>query len=187
MTKSKPPAQEPDRKPRLLILGHGRHGKDSVAELLNERYGFTFRSSSYFLAENVVRPGLARRGIEYPTLEACYEDRVNHRAAWREIIGEFNGPDPARLAKAILAVCDIYVGMRTDREYQASYDLFDAVGWVDAAGRGLPPEGRDSMDIDYDPKKMLMIDNNGTLEDLTKSVHGFVTQVMARGETLPLL
>lgn len=149
---------------KLLVLGHARHGKDTAAEYLRDAHGMAFRSSSLFLAETVVRPELARRGLTYPDLEACYADRVNHRALWREIIGDFNAEDPARLAKAILAVSDCYVGMRTAREYEAARPLFDAVLWIDASGRGLPPEGRDSMTIDFDPAGMIRIDNGGTVE-----------------------
>lgn len=149
---------------KLLILGHARHGKDTAAEYLRDVHGLSFRSSSLFLAETVVRPALAERGITYPDLEACYADRVNHRALWRDIIADFNGEDPARLAKAILAVSDCYVGMRTARELWASRALFDAILWIDASGRGLPPEGRDSMDITFDPAWMIRIDNGDTLE-----------------------
>lgn len=148
---------------KLLILGHARHGKDTAAEYLRDRHGVSFRSSSLFLAETVVRPALAARGITYPDLEACYADRVNHRAAWRDIIADYNGEDPARLAKAILAVSDCYVGMRTARELWASRARFDAILWIDASERGLPPEGRDSMNITFDPAWMIRIDNGGTL------------------------
>jgi hypothetical protein len=153
------------RNKRLLILGWARHGKDTAAEYLRDKHGVRFASSSYFLAEKVVMPELSKRGIEYASLDDCYADRVNHRALWRDIIAEYNGDDPARLARAILADCDCYVGMRTAHEYAAAKPLFDHVLWVDASARGLPPEGRDSMDIDYAPD-MIRIDNSGTLEQL---------------------
>lgn len=105
---------------KLLILGHARHGKDTAAEYLRDAHGFSFQSSSLFLAANIVRPALAGRGLFYDSLEACYADRVNHRALWREIISDFNRDDPARLAKAILAVSDCYVGMRTARKLWAT-------------------------------------------------------------------
>ena len=148
---------------KLLILGHARHGKDTAAEYLRDAHELSFRSSSLFLAQTVVRPALAERGLTYPDLEACYADRVNHRALWRELIEDYNAHDPARLAKAILAVSDCYVGMRTAREYEASRPLFDAVLWIDASARSLPPEGRDSMTIDFDPARMIRIDNGGTV------------------------
>ncbi|MFC3214635.1 hypothetical protein [Novosphingobium panipatense] len=166
-------AAQAARKPKLLIIGYGRHGKDTVAELLAERHGFTFASSSYFAAESVVRPALAACGVTYGSLEECYADRVNHRAFWYEAISTYNGGGRSRLAEAILVDHDIYVGMRSNAEYLASRDLFDLVVWVDASGRGLPPEDIKSMDIAYDPRTMNRIDNGGSLEDLIKNVDDF--------------
>lgn len=159
---------------RFLILGWARHGKDTTAEYLRDAHGVDFRSSSLFLAANVVRPALAGRGLFYDSLEACYDDRVNHRALWREIIAEHNAEDAARLAKAILDECDCYVGMRTAREYLASRDLFDVILWVDASRRGLPPEDRSSMDIDYDPARMLWIDNGADIPALHSKLDGLM-------------
>lgn len=162
-------------KPRLLILGPGRHGKDTVAEILRDEHGFSFISSSYYLAEKVVQPELDRRGITYPDLKACYDDRGNHRELWRDIIAEFNAEDPARLAKMILAECDCYVGMRTPREYFGSRHLFDAVVWVDAASRvdAVDP----TMQIEFDPATMHLIDNNGDLDDLYPQVADLVRKI----------
>lgn len=159
---------------RILILGHARHGKDTAAEHLRDAHGVDFRSSSLFLAETVVRPALEARGVVYPDLDACYADRVNHRALWRELIEEYNAQDPARLAKAILAECDCYVGMRMPREYEASRALFDVILWIDARRRGLPPEDKSSMAIEYDPARMLWIDNGGTLEQLHAKLDGLM-------------
>ncbi|MGL5446586.1 MAG: hypothetical protein ACRDBL_04680 [Rhabdaerophilum sp.] len=159
---------------KLLILGPARHGKDTAAEYLRDAHGVSFQSSSLFLAETVVRPALAGGGIFYDSIEACYADRVNHRALWREIIADFNGDDPARLAKAILAVSDCYVGMRTERELWASRSLFDAILWIDASGRGVPPEGADSMEISFDPAWMARIDNGGTVEEMRAQLDDWV-------------
>lgn len=159
---------------RFLILGHARHGKDTAALHLFRAHGLTFRSSSEFLAETVIRPALAARGLTYPDAEACYADRVNHRALWRAIIEDFNRDDPARLAKAILAEADCYVGMRMEREYWASRSLFDAVFWIDASGRGLPPEGRDSMTIAFDPAWMVRIDNGGPQEAMERQLDDWI-------------
>ena len=38
-------------KPKVLVLGYGRHGKDTVCEMLEQDYGFQFTSSSMFCAE----------------------------------------------------------------------------------------------------------------------------------------
>lgn len=165
--------------PKVLILGHGRHGKDTVAELMAER-GLSFASSSLYAAEKVVRPALAEVGITYDSLEECYADRVNHRAFWYDQISAFNGGGKSRLAELILENHDVYVGMRSQREYVASLPLFDYVVWVDASKRGLPPEPRDSFDIDYDPLIMQLIDNNKDLKHLEREVDRFVERVMSR-------
>jgi hypothetical protein len=148
---------------KFLILGHGRHGKDTVAEYLRDTHRVTFVSSSLFLADLVVRPALIEHGLVYDSLEACYEDRVNHRELWRDIIAEYNGEDPARLAQAVLAVSDCYVGMRTDREYLAARPLFDVIFWVDASARGMPNDP--SMTIPFRSDEMVLIDNNGSLAE----------------------
>lgn len=152
-------------KPKILILGWARHGKDTVAEILRDNHGFQFESSSHFCAEHVCRPAMAELGITYDSLEECYADRVNHRATWYEAIKAYNGEDPARLAKGILEHGDIYVGMRSAYEFAEARKLFDHIWWVEATGRGLPPEPRDSMDIDPEPG-FTLINNNGTLDDL---------------------
>src|SRR6185369_672766 len=47
-------------KPRIVLVGHGRHGKDTVAEMLRDEYGFSFCSSSLFCAERVMMPAFAQ-------------------------------------------------------------------------------------------------------------------------------
>lgn len=157
-------------KPKILILGHARHGKDTVAEMLRDRHGYSFCSSSLFAARKVIRPALEEVGVFYDSLEDCYADRVNHRAFWYDQICAYNAGGASRLAEEILVDHDMYVGMRSNDEYQASRKLFDVVLWVDASRRGLPPEDRSSMTIDYDPSRMSWLDNGGTLEDLEDNV-----------------
>jgi hypothetical protein len=169
-------------KTKLLILGYARHGKDTVAELLRDHeYGLRFVSSSYFLAEKVCRPYLAERGVTYPDLEACYADRVNHRAAWHDAIADWNREDPALLSREILKVADVYVGMRADREYQVAKGLFDMVIWVDSSERGLPPEDKSSMDIEFAEGEMRWLPNNGTIEDLKDRIDELVSDLKAIG------
>jgi hypothetical protein len=159
---------------KLLILGHGRHGKDTVGDIFAEDFGLRTVSSSMFAAEEVVRPYLEREyGLTYATLEACYEDRHNNRERWAEAISDFNADDPTALTRGILAVSDIYVGLRNDREFYASRHLFDFVIGVVAFERcpALDPTFLCPLgECDY------LIDNNGPEEDLRPEVH----RIMAR-------
>lgn len=163
-------------RPKILILGWARHGKDTVAEILRDTHGYVFQSSSMFCAEQVCRPAMAALGITYDSLEECYADRVNHRATWYEAIKAYNAEDPARLAKGILEDGDLYVGMRSAYEFAEARKLFDHILWVDASARGLPPEPRDSMDIDYEDS-FHFINNGGTLDDLHNRVAEALTDL----------
>ncbi len=141
------PKSEPMVKPKLLILGNARHGKDTFAQILADCWGLKFCSSSLFCAEKVIMPVLAEK-YGYKTVQECFDDRVNHRAEWKELIFSYNQPDLTRLSKSILAENDVYVGMREIKELEAckAEGLFDLIVWVDDGYR-KPPEDRSSMTI----------------------------------------
>lgn len=152
---------------KLFVIGPGEHGKDTVTEILAQMLGLSWESSSRFVAEAVVRPFLAEMGIRYPTLEACYEDRRNHRDLWRKAIEEFNAEDPQRLSKLIFGEYDIYTGIRSRREFIASREMADLSLWVDAGDRVTKRDT--SLDIlrsDAD----VVIDNSGAESDLPRKI-----------------
>jgi hypothetical protein len=150
--------------PKLLILGHMRHGKDTFAEIMNEEFGLTFKSSSQSAADIFLYDALKDK-YGYTTPEECFEDRVNHRAEWKDMICDYNKDDRARLAKDILKNSDCYVGMRDREEIKECLNqkLFDLIIWVDASER-LPLEDSSSFDIDKTCAD-IMIENNGTYEE----------------------
>jgi len=162
---------------KLLILGHGRHGKDSVGDIIAEEYGLRTISSSMFAAENVVQPYLFKvYGMDYPNLDACYADRHNHRGRWAEAIGDYNADDPTALTRGILAVSDIYVGLRSDREFYASRHLFDFVIGVTAFERvkALDPTFLCPLgECDY------IITNDGPEDDLRPKVRELMERMYA--------
>jgi hypothetical protein len=160
------------RKPRLLLLGYARHGKDTVAEMLRDKHGFRFVSSSEFVGREIIWENWGK--IRYPTFEAMFEDRVNWRVQWMEMIALYNTPDKSKTARTMLdRGYDMYVGMRRLDELNAARSLFDYVVWVDRS-QHLPPE-TGSMDITRENAKPdYIIDNNGTLEDLERNVEEFV-------------
>lgn len=161
---------------KFLIVGYGRHGKDTVAEIMRDNYGLTFASSSWVAAEKVCRPWLVKQGIVYSTLEACYADRSNHRAAWHDAICDYNKVDRARLCREILKHNDIYVGMRCPLEFAASRALLDLIIWVDACNR-KPKEDQSSCKVEPGDADII-IDNSGTVEQLEPRVCRLMNAVL---------
>jgi len=155
--------------PKLLIIGHGRHGKDTVCEILRDQFGFRFQSSSEFCARQFIYQELAPK-YGYTSYEQCYADRHNHRAEWFDMIYNYCREDNARLGREIFAEYDIYCGLRNRAEFHAMRNtgVFDHCIWVDRSNH-LPPENANSMNLeiwmaDY------VIDNNGTLQALERNV-----------------
>jgi hypothetical protein len=165
-----------ERRPKLLILGYGRHGKDSVAEMLRDNYGLRFKSSSQFVAEECLWEQWGKD--RYDTFDEMYEDRHNHRVTWMEMISAYNTPDKTKTAATMLSRgLDMYVGMRRQDELEAcrQANLFDFIVWVERPG--FPPE-TGSMDITKDSSFWnFCIKNDGTLTDLERKVDEFHHQL----------
>ena len=164
-------------KPNLLIIGHARHGKDTLAEIFNENFGYTFESSSQSAA-NIFLYDLLKDKYGYKTPEECFEDRVNHRQEWYEAICEYNKDDRAKLAKGILQRSDCYVGMRDRNEIEEclKQKVFDLIVWVDASGR-LPMEDVSSFNIDKSCADII-VENNGTYEQFKEKVLRFGRNIL---------
>lgn len=163
-------------KPKILVLGYARHGKDTIAEMLHRKHGFRFTSSSEFVGREIIWETWGK--LNYPTFDAMFADRVNHRQIWMEMISIYNTPDKAKTARTMLQRgYDLYVGMRRMDEYEASRHLFDYILWVDRSEH-LPPE-TGSMDITPElARPDFTIDNNGTLEGLEQSVDFIAGEIL---------
>ena len=147
---------------KIMILGSARSGKDTLAELLNEYFGMTFKSSSEMANETFIYETI-KDEYDYKSIEECFEDRVNHRSLWYKLICFYNREDKAKLAKDIITKYDCYVGMRDLEEFKASKHLFDIIIWVDASKRIGTPEITNKISID---EAHFIVNNNGSLEDL---------------------
>lgn len=154
---------------KLLICGYARHGKDTFADLLCDRLGLTKVSSSEVALDKIIYPVLKDK-YNYQSREECFEDRINHRSEWYDLIREYNEGDDTRLARDIYELCDVYVGLRSYNEFMAIKDqqLFDLSIWIDASDR-LPEESRMSCTINKNLFDVV-INNNGTLDDIVNEV-----------------
>jgi len=172
-----------EAKRHIYIVGHGRHGKDTVAEIMRDNYGFTFTASSWFMADKVIFPALKDK-YGYTTVRQCFNDRHSHRSEWFDLIDKSN-PNGTELSEAIFKQNDIYVGIRNKRELDAvkadsRFDPF--VVWVDASKR-LEQEPGSSMGITLNDADCV-IDNNGTVEDLIDDINTLVCQLSLLGRAV---
>lgn len=162
-----------NQKPKLIIAGHARHGKDTVCEMMNMIGSYTYQSSSEAALHEFLYDKLKIK-YGYKTPEECFEDRVNHRQEWYDEICDYGKDDLTKIGRLIFSKADIYCGIRNQDELvelrrQRLYDYFI---WVDASRR-LPPEPSESMTICSKPD--LIIHNNCTLNELKFKVFELVT------------
>lgn len=151
---------------KLLVIGQGRHGKDTFCEISNKYFGLTFESSSHFACKEFIFDFLSDN---YTSIEECYNDRHNHRKLWYDLICDYNKNNQARLSKKLLSEFDIYCGMRSIEEYKSSKKLFDLIIWVDASERLGITECSDSNTINSNNADII-IENNGTLQEFERKV-----------------
>lgn len=146
---------------KILIIGHGGHGKDTVARGISEDMGYRWTSSSRFIAKKVIFPLVSDL---YPNWQAAYSDRASHREMWFHAIRAYNLRPGPMLAEQILMNHEIYVGMRSRTEFERSRALFDLTIWVDRSDflRQEPPGSMELNSSDADR----FLDNNGSIHQL---------------------
>ncbi len=164
------------KKLKLLVIGHGRHGKDTVCEILRNRYNYSFESSSRFCSRLFIFDQL-KDLYGYTTEEQCYADRHSHRAEWYNAICAYNVHDASTLGREIFRTHDIYCGLRNKREYHAMRNtgVFDYAIWVDRSDH-LPGESKASMSLEQWMADFT-IDNNGSLRDLEFNIKQLMEQI----------
>ena len=146
---------------KLAICGHGGAGKDEVANLLAEMLGLEYHASTSEFAATLVFDQWGKD--HYASAWHCWHDRRNHREKWRDIIRDYNTPDPLRFYRDCLEDQDVLVGVRTRADFDAirESDLVDLWIWVERDGYKNDPT------MEFDPNDCdVTIVNNGTVQDL---------------------
>jgi hypothetical protein len=158
--------------PRYFILGFGRAGKDSVAEMLVKKLNYNMAASSWICANEFIFDRL-KNTFGYKTVDECFRDRHRNqemRDLWHNLIFEYNQNDLTRLSKLIFKHNNIYVGIRKDVELLAAQEigLADHYIWVEAGDR-IEPEPITSMNVTKDMADYVL-DNTGPEEHLEAMV-----------------
>lgn len=210
--KAMTPAEQPSDDPitprydlvhsrKVVVIGHARHGKDSVCEILRDEHGLKFESASMLVAEHIIKPLLAPSqlsrhvflssvplklktpitkslsnlwNLQYSEAKDIFNTRGEYRQLWHEAIAHYNSNRPTRLAELVFENSDIYAGVRAKRELNGikNAGLADIIIWVDASNR-LPPE--DSTSISVEPWMAdFVVDNNGSEAELRNNIQALV-------------
>lgn len=158
---------------KILVIGHAGHGKDTVCEMLRDDHGYSFQSSSEAAFDEVIWPVLKK---VYLKKEYCWDSKDNDRKIWFDIISHYNTPDASRLVRKVLETSDIYCGLRSRREFEASRHLFRHIVWVDASER-VPLESESSMKLNANDADVVVENNSMDLADLEGEVRELVNHL----------
>lgn len=174
----------------IVVTGHKNHGKDTFCKRLVSQFIsiegtplLRWQCSSTFCGVKAVFPALKDR-YGYRTFQECFNDRVNHRNEWYDLITAYNTPDLTRLGSELFAEYDIYAGLRSINELTAlrNSGILDIVIFIDASKR-LPLEDESSMTIKSSDADII-VDNNGTEEEFfnrIERVSAFISKLLFSG------
>ncbi len=148
-------------KMKIAIIGHGRAGKDTVANWLGEHTTLRYRESTSQAATALCYQQMQEK-YRYISMEDAFQDRHNHREEWASIIYAHNKPDGLTLYRGMLEEGDILNGMRREAELEALRTnlMIDLTIWID---RDVPADPSNEMTCDAAD---FIIDNNSTLKAL---------------------
>lgn len=118
---------------RIAICGHGQCGKNTVSEWFENRTILRYTGSTSWYAAQEVFARMQELGIEYSSLEQCYEDRGTHRQIWADVIDQMHTEDKTILCRRCLEDQDVINGIRRRDELIASREagLLDLIIWID--------------------------------------------------------
>jgi hypothetical protein len=148
------------------FLGHGRAGKDTVAEYLRDNYVVDYSGSVSEFVNPLVAHSL---GLDE---ETSFTHRHKNRAFWKEYCNELRRTDPSFLVRMCLAEGDMIVGIRGINELTASVEegVIDHTWWVEN------PRVPNDPTLEYDADACdFVIRNAGTLEELYERLDKIAT------------
>lgn len=144
------------RRPKILVVGPGRCGKDESCAIIERLTGL--KNAGTF-SKHLTPFVAAALGVSEAE---AYANRHRDRETWFRIGEEMRQGDPTRLCRLAFKAGDVSGGVRGREEIEAirAQGLTDLIVWV-------------NRDVPHDPTLMfgeemadVQIDNHGTLADL---------------------
>jgi hypothetical protein len=136
--------------PIICIAGAGRSGKDYASKWLNDNTRWTFTKSTSMHCADYVYTRMRCRGINYPSIQECYGDRINHRPFWDQCIRDYNSEDPCRMYREMIEEGQTIIQRccKPDEvDALRAAKLVDLFVWIDRDN--LPPDSSQAFDAKY--------------------------------------
>lgn len=143
--------------PHLMIIGRGRAGKDSTAEILSRHSRLLYCGST----STVMLPLIAKEiGISE---EAAWNTRHAYRQYWKDFCDKFRANDPSIIGRMLLDTgSNFVVGPRDVKEIKTIQDegLVDMTIWIE---RNVPED----ITVSFGPELAdIVVTNNGNYAEL---------------------
>lgn len=122
-------------KPRILIVGWGRSGKDEAGAFFHQHCGLSYAGSTSWAALP-----LMAKFLDLPE-QLAWEQRHEHRQFWKDTCDKFRADDPLLLIKrALESGRQCVTGIRDKVEIDAAKaaGIFKHILWIDRPG--IPPD-----------------------------------------------
>jgi dephospho-CoA kinase len=171
-----------ENKLKVLVIGHARHGKTTVSQILSSHFGLSFKDTSDAVCEIVIFDKLKDK-FGYKTKEECFADKENKRKEWFDAIKEYNEMDKTRLAKIIMENYDIYCGLRdaTQMYLCQKEGVFDVT--IAVYNPRVREESKESMNFNIIDYSDYVIVNNGDISDLKEKTVFLFNKIIEKHET----
>ena len=141
---------------RILLVGHGRAGKDVGGEYLEKITGLKFAGTTSLYLKKYVAQRLGR------SEEDVYATRHDDREMWKAIGDEIRQNNPGMLLEEALAVGPITGGIRDIREIVHARDknIVDLIVWIENDRVAVDPT------VTFSPREAdIIIQNNWSIEE----------------------
>lgn len=156
------------RLPNILLVGHGRCGKDTACEYLAK---ITTLRNAGTTSKYLCREVAHRKGISEEEAYARRHESDEMRTDWYNIGNEMREGGPTTLVRKALDRGEITGGVRAYDEIVACKDegLFDIIIWIENNRVAIDPT------VKFTSKECdLVIENNWTLEEFYERLRRFV-------------
>lgn len=161
---------------RLMILGHGRSGKDTIAQMFANALGYHYGGSTSLGVKPIITYSITQ-SLDPVVNDQCYDDRHTYRQYWFDACNMLRRIDPLIIIKCQLAIGDFMLGNRSKEEFINGLDYWRPTSVIWMARRVAPVDPtleftRSDITIECNKRSIhhITMGNNDSLDVLRQQV-----------------